>query len=304
MNILLFGSGGQVGWELVRTLQPLGSVHAYDFPAADFSRPETLRQMVRGVNPQVIVNAAAHTAVDRAEDEPELSQLINAESPAVLAEEACRTNALLVHYSTDYVFDGTKPDAYSEEDEPNPLGVYGRTKLAGEKAIAASGCRYLIFRTSWVFGARGQNFLKTMLRLAEGRPELRVIDDQHGAPTGSRMLAEATTAVLNRISVMQESAWNTGVYHMTCSGVTSWFGFTRTIFEEACRLGLLKEAVVPKLIPIATHEYPLKAARPANSVLSNEKLRKTFGISMPAWDVCVRQVIDELTLHTEQSRAE
>lgn len=304
MNILLFGSGGQVGWELVRTLQPLGNVHACDFPAADFSRPETLRQIVRDVNPEVIVNAAAHTAVDRAEDEPELSQLINAEAPGVLAEEAGRNNALLVHYSTDYVFDGTKPEAYSEEDEPNPLGVYGRTKLAGEKAIAASGCRYLIFRTSWVYGARGQNFLKTILRLADGRPELRVIDDQHGAPTWSRMLAEATAAVLNRISVMPESAWNSGVYHMTCSGVTSWFGFTQKIHEEACQSGVLKENVLPKLIPIATHEYPLKAARPANSVLSNDKLQKTFGISMSAWDVCVRLVLDELTLCTEQSRAQ
>jgi len=303
MNILIFGSGGQVGWELVRTLQPLGSVHACDFPAADFSRPETLRQIVHNVNPDLIVNAAAHTAVDRAEDEPELSQLINAEAPGVLAEEAVRINALLVHYSTDYVFDGTKSEPYSEDDNPNPLGVYGRTKLAGEQAIAAAGCRYLIFRTSWVYGARGQNFLRTMLRLASSKPELRVIDDQRGAPTWSRMLAETTAAVLNRTSVMPESAWNSGVYHMTCAGVTSWFGFTRTIFDEACRIAMLKEDVLPKLIPIATHEYPLKATRPANSVLSNKKLQKTFGISMPAWDVCVRQVLDELTLCTEQSCA-
>lgn len=304
MNILLFGSGGQVGWELVRTLQPLGNVHAFDFPAADFSQPETLRQIVRNINPEVIVNAAAHTAVDRAEDEPELSQLINAEAPGVLAEEAVRINALLVHYSTDYVFDGRKSGAYAEDDEPNPLGAYGRTKLAGEQAIAAAGCRYLIFRTSWVYGARGQNFLRTMLRLASSKPELRVIDDQHGAPTWSRMLAEATAAILNRTSVMPESAWNSGVYHMTCSGMTSWYGFTRQILEEAGRKGLLPADSLPKLIPIATHEYPLKAARPANSVLSNEKLQKTFGISMPAWDVCVRQVLDELTFCTELSSAQ
>jgi dTDP-4-dehydrorhamnose reductase len=296
LKILIFGSGGQVGWELLRTLQPFGTVQAYDFPEVDFSQPESLRMIIRDLKPEVIVNAAAHTAVDRAEDEQELAYLINADAPRILAEETALCNGLLIHYSTDYVFDGTKTSAYNENDIPNPLGVYGKTKLAGESAIAGTNCRHIIFRTSWVFGARGQNFLNTILRLASSRSELKIVNDQYGAPTWSRMLAEATAAVLSKISVMPSAMWESGIYNMTCAGVTSWYEFAKVILEKAQQRGVLKKDVLPQIIPIATHEYPVKAKRPANSLLNNEKLQKTFGLVLPSWNTCVNLVIDEMML--------
>lgn len=280
-KILLTGMSGQVGWELQRTLAPLGQVVALDSRELDLSKPDAIREIVRTVKPSIIVNSAAYTAVDRAESEPELAQAVNGVAPGVFAEEAKKLNALFVHYSTDYVFDGMKAGAYVESDAPNPLGIYGKSKLAGEEAIRAAGCRHLIFRTSWVYSTRGKNFMLTMLRLAKERPALRIVNDQVGAPTWSRSLAEATALVLAQLIGPQSSAdaieHACGTYHLTSSGSTSWFGFT----EEILRLAAINP--MPELTPIATSEYPTPAARPANSMLSNEKFSSTFGLSIGDW---------------------
>ena len=268
MRILLTGPTGQVGWELAPRLAALGEVVALDRSALDLADAGVLRARVRDVRPDVIVNAAAYTAVDRAESEPELALAINGVAPGVLAEEAKRLGALLVHYSTDYVFDGTKEGAYVEDDATNPLSVYGRTKLDGERAIRASGCRHLILRTSWVYASRGHNFLLTMLRLGAERSELRVVDDQRGAPTWARDIAGATVRLLTNPPE--------GLLHLTAAGETTWHGFACEIMRLA---GLT--AVVQR-IPAA--EYPAVARRPANSVLDNARLRAVAGIVMPPWE--------------------
>jgi dTDP-4-dehydrorhamnose reductase len=275
-RILIFGRVGQVGWELRHKLACLGQVSSVDFPEIDFSKPDTIRDAVRAAEPTVIVNAAAYTAVDKAEAAPEPAWAINAAGPGVIAEEAKRLGALLVHYSTDYVYDGSKPGPWVEEDKPNPLNVYGKTKLAGDEAIAAAGGDYLILRTSWVYGARGANFLLTMLRLAKERPELRIVDDQSGSPTTSECIAQATADILSQVIAPGGGlAGRSGVYHLTSSGVTTWFGFAKAF--------LSKQAGCPKLTPITTSEYPIPATRPVNSVLSCEKLAETFGVRMPSW---------------------
>ncbi len=298
-KILLIGKNGQVGWELQRTLQPLGEVMAVVREQIDVSDPDSIKKIIREVQPKIIVNAAAYTAVDKAESEPELAMKVNGVAPGIMAEEAKQLGALLVHYSTDYVFDGTKQGAYTEEDTPNPLSVYGKTKLAGEQAIQASGAAHLILRTSWVYGMRGKNFLLTILRLAQERPELKIVDDQIGAPTWSRMIAESTAQILARcFSPIAHHSLPitefTGIYHLTAGGKTSWHGFAKAIlalphFNKGGQGGF----PIPKLTPIPTSEYPLPAPRPSNSVMSNEKLAHVFGIAVPQWDEALRLCMEE-----------
>jgi dTDP-4-dehydrorhamnose reductase len=281
MKIMLFGRGGQVGGELVPRLPGCGEVAAYGAADANFERPAEVAALVRHARPDVIVNAAAYTAVDRAETDADRARTVNAETVAALADEARRLNAWLVHYSTDYVFDGTKPGPYEEDDPPAPLSVYGRTKLEGERAIVASGCRHWIFRTSWVYAARGHNFVRTMLRLARERDELRVVDDQVGAPTPAALIAEVTTTFLRRLGEARPPA--TGIYHLAPHGATSWCGFARLILATASDLGITLRCPPDRVLPIATADYPTPARRPANSRLSTAKLEQTLGETLPAW---------------------
>jgi dTDP-4-dehydrorhamnose reductase len=289
MKILLLGKNGQVGWELRRTLAPLAEVTAVDYPEINFTDTAALRRLVSDARPDVVVNAAAYTAVDKAEKEPELCRQINAVAPGILAEEAKKIGALMVHYSTDYIFDGTKTSPYVETDAPNPLGAYGRSKLEGDQAVKASGADHLIFRLCWVYGARGQNFMLTMQRLARERETLRVVSDQFGCPTWSRMIAEATAqAVQQAVAGADRAAFN-GEFHLAAGGHASWHGFASRIIElmpEADR----KCRAVEK---IATSEYPLPAKRPAYSLLDCGKLQKTFGLRLPDWEFSLRQVLDK-----------
>jgi len=295
-RILIFGRVGQVGWELRRKLACLGQVSSVDYPEIDFSKPDTIREAVRAAQPTVIVNAAAYTAVDKAEATPEPAWAINASGPGVIAEEAKRLGALMVHYSTDYVYDGSKLGAWVETDAPNPLNVYGQTKLAGDEAIADVGGDYLILRTSWVYGARGGNFLLTMLRLAKERPELRIVDDQTGSPTTSECIAQATANILAQVISPTGSglAGRSGVYHLTSSGTTTWFGFAKAFLNRP-------GAASPKLTPISTSEYPVPAKRPVNSVLSCERVAETFGVRMPAWEDALELVLETLSEGTARA---
>jgi len=272
-NILLIGKTGQVGWELQRTLAPLGRIHAIDYPEIDLADRDALCALLRSSQADIIVNAAAYTAVDQAENDEARAMAINAIAPAILAEEAKKTGALLVHYSTDYVYDGKGNTAFTEQSPTGPLNVYGRSKLAGDQAIEAIGGRYLIFRTSWVYGRRGKNFLLTMLRLAQEREELRVVADQIGAPTWCRMIAEATSLALSSRSDLQ------GLFHLTSTGETSWHGFTEAILE----LTHGQRERDPRLIGIPTSDYPLPAPRPHNSRLSCDALLNASGIALPHW---------------------
>lgn len=295
-RILLLGRTGQVGWELNRSLLPLGEVIAPSRAEADFSRPESLRQIVRNAGAEIVVNAAAYTAVDKAESEESLAHLVNADAPTVLAEEASRSNAILVHYSTDYIFDGTKPEPYVEDDKPNPINAYGRTKLAGEQNIQNVGCKHLIFRTSWVYSSRGQNFVKTILRLAQQRDELRIVADQVGAPTSARFIADVTSQILSKIQPTDSlrAAEASGAYHLTPFSFTSWHGFANAVLE-AEKSSLRNSINLRKLVPITTAEYPLPAPRPKNSRLNCDKLRTRFGIHLPHWEVVARLCLGEIT---------
>lgn len=289
MKILLIGKNGQVGWELRRTLAPLAEVVAVDYPEINFADTPALRRLVAETKPAVVVNAAAYTAVDKAETEQELCHQINATGPAVLAEEARRLGALIVHYSTDYIFDGSKQTPYVETDQPSPLGAYGASKLAGDEAVCASGAEHLIFRLCWVYGARGQNFLLTMQRLAREREKLRVVKDQVGCPTWSRMIAETTALALQQVIASRERAAFNGAYHLAASTHTSWHGFASKIME------LMPEAdrKCREVEGISTAEYPTPAKRPAYSVLNCDKLQKTFGLRLPDWETSLRQVLDK-----------
>ena len=296
MNLLLLGCNGQVGWELQRALAPLGTVTACDFDTdgeyrADFSDPGSLAPLVRRLRPDVIVNAAAHTAVDKAESEPELAQALNATAPGVLAREAQALGSLLVHYSTDYVFDGSG-DAPRAEDAPTgPLSVYGRTKLGGEEAIRTSGCRHLILRTSWVYAARGGNFARTMLRLAAEREALNVIDDQVGAPTGADLLADVTA---HAIRALRQQPALEGTYHCVAAGQTSWHGYARFVIDWARAHGQPLRVAPQTLRPIATAAYPTPAQRPLNSRLDTRKLRAAFGLALPHWQQGVERMLREI----------
>jgi dTDP-4-dehydrorhamnose reductase len=291
-RILLTGSNGQVGWELRRTLASLGTVVAADRSVMDLADPDAIRRVVRELKPQVIVNAAAYTAVDKAESDADLSMRINGVAPGILAEEARRLGALLVHYSTDYVFDGTKESAYSENDAPNPINAYGRTKLAGEEAIRAGGPTFLIFRTSWVYAPRGNNFLRTMLRLAAERPELKIVDDQVGAPTSANAIASMTAQVVEAVLRKDSAVKASGIYHFTASGAVSWFGFAQSIFAEATARDTAFKT--PKLVAIPTEQYPLPARRPANSRLDCGKLKATFGVTAAPWEAMMRECLEEM----------
>ena len=295
MKILLLGCDGQVGWELQRSLQPLGEVLALDFQsrefAADFSKPDALAATVAAVKPDLIVNAAAHTAVDKAESEPALAQAINADAPGVLARAAAASGAWLVHYSTDYVFDGSGDQPRREDAPTGPLSVYGRTKLDGENQIRASGCKHLILRTSWVYAARGGNFAKTMLRLAASKSELNVIDDQVGAPTGAELLADLTALMARTAHAQPELA---GTYHAVAAGATSWHGYARLVIETARARGVPLALPADALRPIPTSAYPTPAPRPLNSRLDTQKLRERFGVHLPDWESGVRRLLDEI----------
>ena len=294
MKILLTGKNGQVGFELQRALAPLGEVVAVDLDECDLSDADAIRRLVAEVRPQVIVNPAAYTAVDKAESEPGLAQAINAVAPGILGEEAARLGALVIHYSTDYVFDGTGQGAYTESDEPNPQSVYGQTKLAGERALQASGADYLIFRTSWVFGAQGGNFAKTMLRLAAEREGLKIVADQFGAPTSAALLADVTAQVLGRYRREGRVGFPFGLYHLVAAGCTTWHEYAQTVVRAALAAGKPLKLTAEDVLPIATSEYPLPAPRPANSRLDTRRLRETFGLELPDWQRGLSHVLQQI----------
>ena len=295
MNILLLGKGGQVGWELQRSLAPLGHLTALDFDSTlhcgDFSNLQGLADTVRAVRPDVIVNAAAHTAVDKAESEPELARTLNALAPGVLAHEAARLGAWLVHYSTDYVFDGSGSRPWTETDTPAPLSVYGQTKLEGEQLIRAACPKHLIFRTSWVYAARGGNFAKTMLRLAQERERLTVIDDQFGAPTGADLLADVTAHAIRQVLKRPADA---GLYHLVAGGETNWYDYAKHVLVQAQLAQPAIKIVAKAVDPVPTNAFPTPARRPHNSRLSTTKLQSTFGLSLPAWQQGVDRMLNEV----------
>ena len=296
-RILLLGKDGQVGWQLQRSLAPLGHVTAVGRAECDLANLDALRALIRAEQPQIIVNAAAYTAVDKAESEPELAHRINATAPALMAEEAQALDALLVHYSTDYVFDGNKSTAYVETDAPNPQSVYGRSKLAGEQGVAAANCRALIFRTSWVFGARGHNFVKTILRLAgEGRA-LRIIDDQTGSPTPAAMISSITGLVLGAVRRGDFQPEGAHLYHLAAANPVSWCAFARTIIDLASRTPGFDGLPAPASIAaICTAEYPLPAPRPANSRLDCTQLETSFALEMPDWQPYLARMLQLLAI--------
>ncbi|HTL16341.1 MAG TPA: dTDP-4-dehydrorhamnose reductase [Patescibacteria group bacterium] len=286
--ILIIGKIGQVGWELRRALAPVGKIVAVDFPDIDLTKSDSIVKWVRDTRPQVIVNAAAYTAVDKAEGDFERCNLINGVAPGILAEEAKRVSALLVHYSTDYVFDGSKTTPYVETDLPNPLGAYGRSKLAGDTAVIQVDGNHLIFRLCWVYGARGQNFMLTMMRLAREREQLRVVRDQFGCPTWSRMIAETTAFALKETLHASDPDGFKGTYHLASSGQTTWHGFADAIIRQMPLEGKKCKSVEG----ITTAEYPTPAKRPAYSVLSCEKLQRTFRLQLPDWEESLKQVLE------------
>lgn len=294
MKILLFGKNGQVGWELQRSLAPLGELIALDSSSreicGDFSDPAEIARTVRRVAPDVIVNAAAYTAVDKAESEPGLARTVNALAPGALAEEAMRANSWLVHYSTDYVFDGSGDKPWLESDSTAPLNVYGATKLEGEQLIRQSGCRHLILRTSWVYGARGGNFIRTMLKLAQERDSLNVIDDQIGAPTGADLLADVTAHAIRAAQQRPEVA---GLYHLVAGGEISWHGYARFVIDFAARSGLDIKVAPDAINAVPTSAFPTPARRPHNSRLDTAKLRQTFGLYLPDWQMGVERMLSE-----------
>lgn len=295
MNILLFGKGGQVGWELQRSLSVLGHVTALDHDSTghcgDFANPAGIADTVRALRPDIIVNAAAHTAVDKAESEPDLARLLNATTPGVLAEEAARLGAWLVHYSTDYVFDGSGSRPWVETDAPAPLSVYGRTKLEGEQLIQQSGCQHLILRTSWVYAARGGNFAKTMLRLAQERERLTVIDDQWGAPTGADLLADVTAHAIRHLQQRPEDA---GLYHLAAGGETNWNLYAKYVLAQAQQAQPAIKLVANEVAPVPTSAFPTPAVRPHNSRLNTSKLQTTFGLTLPHWQQGVARMLYEI----------
>ncbi|UVM21689.1 dTDP-4-dehydrorhamnose reductase [Pseudomonas wadenswilerensis] len=276
-NILISGQHGQVSLELQQRLGDLAQLHVLGRDQLDLAKPEGIRERVQSLKPDLIINAAAHTAVDQAESEPELAFAINARAPGVFAEEAAKLGIPLIHYSTDYVFDGSKSSPYTEDDEPNPLGVYGRSKLAGEQAITAVGGQHLILRTSWVYSRHGRNFLLTMQRLLQEKPELRIVADQIGAPTWAGTIAQSTRALIERWQAGQAGAW--GTYHLTAQGETSWFGFAQAIGEQLKARGL----PCAELLPIPSSDYPTPAHRPLNSRLDCSRLQRQWQVSQPHW---------------------
>lgn len=292
-TILLTGATGQVGWELQRQLSPSFLVIAPNRKQLDLSNPDSIRQSVRELRPNIILNPAAYTAVDKAESETDLSMRINSFAPGILAEEARLLDALLIHYSTDYVFDGENTAPYREDTPPNPQSAYGRTKLAGELAVQSAGCRHLILRTSWVYGIHGGNFIKTVLLLAKERGELRIVADQFGAPTWAHLLASSTLQILNNPQTIAWDSHLSGIYHLTAGGRTSWYEYAKEILRLASKHDTQLKNKTVNVHPISTGEYPLPAKRPRNSILSTTKIRQTFGLSLPEWQddlaLCLNQ---------------
>jgi dTDP-4-dehydrorhamnose reductase len=295
MKILLFGKGGQVGWELQRSLAPLGEIIALDHDSVelcgDFTNLKGIAETINTVKPDVIVNAAAHTAVDKAESEPDLVRTLNALAPGVLGQEAKHANALLIHYSTDYVFDGSGDAPWRESDQPAPLNAYGATKLEGEQLILQSGCRHIIFRTSWVYGALGGNFAKTMLKLAQERDSLKVINDQIGAPTGADLLADVTAHAIQKARQNPEVC---GLYHLVAAGETSWHGYASYVLDFAQRAGVKLNVTADGIVPVPTSAFQTPAKRPHNSRMNTEKLRSTFGLCLPEWNTGVERMLVEI----------
>ncbi|WES66708.1 dTDP-4-dehydrorhamnose reductase [Superficieibacter sp. HKU1] len=293
MNILLFGKSGQVGWELQRALAPLGNLTALDFNSTDycgdFTKPEGVAETVRRLRPDVIVNAAAHTAVDKAESEPDLAYLLNAQSVEAIAREAQKLDAWVVHYSTDYVFPGDGETPWKETDATGPLNVYGETKLAGEQALQQHCDKHLIFRTSWVYAGKGNNFAKTMLNLAKTRDTLSIISDQYGAPTGAELLADCTAHAIRTALVKPDVA---GLYHLVASGITTWADYAELVFAKAREAGI--ELAVQEVKKVPTSAYPTPARRPNNSRLSTEKFQSTFNLQLPQWQAGVERMLAEL----------
>ncbi|MDU2939063.1 MAG: dTDP-4-dehydrorhamnose reductase [Enterobacteriaceae bacterium] len=293
MNILLFGKSGQVGWELQRALAPLGNLTALDFNSTDFcgdfTNPEGVAETVRRLQPDVIVNAAAHTAVDKAESEPDLAYLLNAQSVEAIAREAQKLGAWVVHYSTDYVFPGDGETPWKETDATGPLNVYGETKLAGEQVLQQHCDKHLIFRTSWVYAGKGNNFAKTMLNLAKTRDTLSIISDQFGAPTGAELLADCTAHAIRTAMVKPEVA---GLYHLVASGMTTWADYAELVFAKARQAGI--ELAVQDIKKVPTSAYPTPARRPSNSRLSTEKFQSTFNLQLPQWQAGVERMLEEL----------
>jgi dTDP-4-dehydrorhamnose reductase len=295
MKLLVTGANGQVGSELRRSLAALGNVIALDRSQCDLSRPERLPELVRRLRPDVIVNAAAYTAVDDAEREEALATIVNGTAAGVLAREAARAGALLVHYSTDYVFDGRKDAPYTEDDPPSPVNAYGRSKLAGEIALRQAGGAHLILRTSWVYGVRGRNFLRTILALLRERDELRIVADQIGAPTWAAEIAQATAAVIEAAAHERaEGRFASGLFHLTASGATSWHGFAAAILAGARRGGLVGGGQAPRLVAVGSEEYPRPAARPKNSRLAGGRLRARFGVALPGWEEGLGLCLEEM----------
>lgn len=295
MKILLLGKSGQVGWELQRSLAPLGELVALGSQSqhycGDMTNLEGIAKTVRDVAPDIIVNAAAHTAVDKAESEPDLAHAINTLAPSVLAQEAKRSGAWLIHFSTDYVFDGSGDKPWLEDDATGPLGVYGKTKLHGEEAIIASGCKHLIFRTSWVYAARGNNFAKTMLKLAQTRDALNVINDQFGAPTGADLLADVTA---HAICVALQRPEVSGLYHLVASGETTWHEYANVVIDFARQAGVDVKVAAEAVQAVTTTAFPTPAVRPLNSRLDTSKLKSAFGLTLPHWQVGVTRMLTEV----------
>ena len=289
MKILLTGKNGQVGWELNRSLSRLGTIFAMDRNDMDLSKPETLGPVIQDIRPDIIINAAAYTAVDKAESEPELAMIVNGIAPGVIAEEAKKIGAGMIHYSTDYVFDGKAKSPYKEEDATCPLSIYGKSKLAGEQAVVQAGIPHIILRTSWVYSLRGSNFLTTMRKLAQVRKQIKVVDDQTGGPTWARAIAEGTTRILEQnlkdSTTNSKLITNSGIFHMSCLGETNWFVFANKVLELS---NLLKDTQV---VPIPTIEYPTPAVRPRYSLLSNRKLKQVFHYEMPQWQDALQECI-------------
>ena len=301
MKILLFGKNGQVGWELQRSLAPLASSGQLIALGTDsqtmcgnLTDPTGIQQTVQTVKPDIIINAAAYTAVDKAEKESQLAHTINAVAPAVLAQEASRLNAWLIHYSTDYVFDGSGDQPRTEADVTNPLNVYGETKLAGEKSIIEAGCPHIILRTSWVYAAFGNNFIKTILRLAQERDQLQIVDDQIGAPTGAELIADVTAHIVQSLRNQKSNPSVSGLYHLTAQGETSWYGFARFILTQAASANVVLKTSPGNLHPIDSADYPTPAKRPLNSRLNAEKLRQSFHLCLPEWQSGVSRTLTEI----------
>ncbi|NOT21852.1 MAG: dTDP-4-dehydrorhamnose reductase [Nitrospiraceae bacterium] len=294
MKILLLGKNGQVGFELQRALAPLGEVCAVDQPECDLAEASAIRELVRSFKPDLIVNPAAYTAVDKAESNQEMAHALNAVAPGVLGEEAAKLGAWVMHYSTDYVFDGIKPGAYTEDDPTNPQNVYGRTKRAGEIALQQSGARHLIFRTSWVVGAHGSNFAKTILRLAAEREDLTVVADQYGAPTSAALLADVTAQLVWQRQRAGGESFGFGLYHLVAGGETNWCDYAKFVLSEALAAGQPLKLLPDSIRAITSSEYPTPAKRPANSRMDTSKLRSTFGLELPDWKIGVRHILQQI----------